>query len=150
MAGAAAAPPNCARAVIDDWYGNSRVDRRYAPHCYREAIASLTPDQKDYLHAEEDILRALAYAKAGKNDPGAAGAGVARKASAKTSPSPKPSNPKPPSDTQNAIDDVPAADATSVPLPLVLLGGLAVTLLAAGGFGMASRRLRASRGNKAD
>ena len=66
---AAAAPPNCAQAVIDDWYGNSRVDRRYAPHCYRAAIASLTPDQKDYLHAEEDIFARTRIREGGEERP---------------------------------------------------------------------------------
>ena len=130
----------CAQAVIDDWYGDSQVDKRYAPHCYREAIASLTPDQKDYLHAEEDILRALAYARAGKPDPGAAGALTGKTSTSvepKTTPEPPTSTaPKPPTDTHVVANEVDANGAASVPLPLILLGGLAVTLLFAGGFGV--------------
>jgi len=145
------APRTCAEAVIDDWYGDSRIDKRYPPHCYREAIATLTPDQKDYLHAEEDILRALAYAKAGKDDPGAAGALTGKPtAQVESQPKPKPPTRKPPTPSTNphvAVDDVSADATSSIPLPLILLGGLAVTLLAAGGFGVISRRLRASRDN---
>jgi hypothetical protein len=149
-----AAPVNCAQAVIDDWYGDSQVDKRYAPHCYRDAIASLSPDQKDYLHAEEDILRALAYAKAGKQDPGPAGARARTPQGTvvgqpKSGPSTREGS-KTQSDTTVAVDDVPSSGASGIPLPLILLGSLAVTLLVAGGAGMLSRRLRASSDNDAD
>ena len=152
-AAGAATSRDCARAVINDWYGDSQIDKRYAPHCYRDAVASLSPDQKDYLHADEDILRALAYAKAGKQDPGAAEAltdepNASPKAHIKPAP-PAPGLPKTPTSDQLAVDDVSVDGAASIPLPLILLGGLAVTLLGAGGIGMVSRRLRASRDNDA-
>ncbi|MFN8224173.1 MAG: hypothetical protein U0R50_13110 [Gaiellales bacterium] len=146
---AVSAPPafakkTCAQDVIDDWYGNSRVDRRYPEHCYREAIASLSPDQKDYLHAEDDILRALAYRKAGKPDPGPRG-----ERPPKPRPAPKPEpRPKPvprgsedPGGTETvALPPTQGAEETGIPLPLILLGGLAVTLLVAGGVGALARR----------
>ena len=72
---AAASSESCARAIVNDWYGDGKVDKIYPQHCYREAIRSLPVDVRDYSNAEEDILRALAYAKKGEPDPGPAGKG---------------------------------------------------------------------------
>ena len=69
----AASAKTCAEKVIDDWYGNGRVDQIFPKHCYLEAIRSLPVDVKDYSNAEDDIRRALAYAAQGKPDPGPAG-----------------------------------------------------------------------------
>lgn len=141
----AAAAKSCGVAVVDDWYGNGKVDKRYPLHCYSEAVASLSPELRDYMNAEEDILRALAYAKRGKNDPGAARSSNARgdvSEAPRTTPEPETQPPaKPTSQTTVAIDDVPDEGETGVPLPLILLGGLALLLLVAGGAGVVSRRL---------
>jgi len=153
--GPAVAAKSCAAAVIDDWYGNSRVDKRYPLHCYREAVASLSPAEKDYMHAEDDILRALAYAKKGKSDPGVVSSTVVRASETASetttgeeapaeSPSSEPGSPL----TTVAADDVADVGKTGIPLPLILLGGLALVLLAAGGAGVVSRWL--GRGPDAD
>ena len=55
--------------VVDDWYGDGRVDQIFPAHCYLDAIRSLPVDVKDYSNAEEDIRRALAYARLHKTDP---------------------------------------------------------------------------------
>ena len=68
----AAAKP-CARAVVDDWYGNGRVDKIFPLHCYQEAIRSLPIDVLDYSNAQEDILRALQFARQNESDPGPSG-----------------------------------------------------------------------------
>ena len=44
----AASAKTCAEKVIDDWYGNGRVDQIFPKHCYLEAIRSLPVDVKDY------------------------------------------------------------------------------------------------------
>ena len=147
----ASAPPasakTCAEQVVDDWYGNGRVDEIYPLHCYREAIRSLPVDVKAYGNAEEDILRALAYAKQNKPDPGPVGGAV--------DPSPEDTTgggggnglggPQDPNSEDTTSENVDTSGPSSVPIPLLILGGLALLLLAAGGAGYLSRRAQARR-----
>ena len=67
---ASAKAKTCGEKVVDDWYGDGRVDEVFPTHCYLDAIRSLPVDVKDYSNAEEDIRRALAYAQQHKADPG--------------------------------------------------------------------------------
>lgn len=139
-------------AIVADWYKDGRVDQVYALACYREAIRSLPVDVLVYSNAEEDILRALAYARQGKPDPGPAGGAV----------DPTPEDPTTPTDTTpttgtgTGTDTTDPTDTTteetvdtsgpsSIPIPLLILGGLALLLLAAGGAGYLSRRAQARR-----
>ena len=69
----AASSLSCAERIVDDWYGDGRVDKIYPLKCYQAAIRSLPVDVLDYSRAEEDILRALQFARAGKPDPGPTG-----------------------------------------------------------------------------
>ena len=143
----------CSDKVIDqivaDWYKDGRVDEVYALPCYKEAIRSLPVDVLVYSNAEEDILRALAYARQGKPDPGPAGGAI----------DPTPNDPTTPTDTTpttgtettdpTTTGDEPGVDTSgpsSIPIPLLILGGLALLLLAAGGAGYLSRRAQARRG----
>ena len=48
----------CGEAVFDDWL-DGRIDRTYAPSCYRQALESLPEDVQTYSTAREDIERAL-------------------------------------------------------------------------------------------
>ena len=106
---------DCAHRVIDDWYDNYRVDSTiYEEHCYRAAVELLGIDLRDYGSAEDDILRALSYARRGELDPGD-GSG-------------------PP------VAPAVAASPSSVPLPLIILGALGLLLLAAGSAGYLKRR----------
>lgn len=60
---AAAKKPACPKsqwsALIQDWYEDGRVDRKYAVPCYRAAIKHLPRDVQDYSSAPRDILDAL-------------------------------------------------------------------------------------------
>ena len=141
----------CGQQVLNDWWDNTRVDRTYPLRCYREAIKGLPEDLKQYGQAADDIQRALQIAAV---DPGGSGS------------SPPPSSP-PASTTDSASTikggtdtpggtDTGGSDTTetalaadnntdpgspsSVPLPLIVLGGLALLLLALGSAGYISRR----------
>ncbi len=143
---------SCARAVINDWYGDGQIDKQYEPHCYKEAIRALPVDIKDYSHAPEDILRALAYRKLGKPDPGngsAPGTDPAGTDSGPGDPQQPGADDTAPSDS-NGVDtvadpdlDLDTSSPSSIPIPLLVLGGLALLLLAAGGAGYVNRRLQA-------
>jgi len=129
---------SCADQVVADWFDNLRVDKIYPKHCYREAIAGLGPDIKDYTGAEDAILRALQYANSGRVVSGGSGPGSAHKPielrryaiAASTSPTA----------TQNTSS---TAGPSSIPIPLIVLAGLAGVLLIAGGAGYVARRAQA-------
>ena len=148
----------CAQRVIRDWYSGGRVDRVYPLRCYRAAIRALPSDVLQYSDADQDIRRALAFARRGRSDPGdgpvaAAPAGTAEPvAKAPTKGAAPPARTAPPS-TEPAANDVaipprqarlvpdPPTAAASVPYPVIALAGLAGVLLATGAAGwLASRR----------
>jgi len=154
---ASAKAKTCGEKVVDDWYGDGRVDEVFPTHCYLDAIRSLPVDVKDYSNAEEDIRRALAYARQHKPDPGPTGGpaptdtggSVAEPPTTTTNPVDDPTVPSvttddPGSDTL-ATPGVDTSGPSSVPIPLLILGGLALLLLAAGGAGYLSRRSQARR-----
>jgi len=150
-AASAAAKP-CARAVVDDWYGDGRVDKIFPLHCYQEAIRSLPVDVLDYSNAKEDILRALQFAGQGKPDPGPTGAGGTATETEPGGPATGgPGDPGDPGDPSGggegnaASSSVDTSGPSSIPIPLLILGGLALLLLAAGGAGYLSRRAQARR-----
>ena len=138
----AAKKPNCAEQVVADWYDNGRVDYLYPLHCYRDAIKSLPPDVKDYSSAKEEIERALQDAanrppvsKPTPIDQGGTGTGTSTTETG----------------TDTTGDETVAgggpggggpdtAGPSSVPIPLIVLGGLSVLLLAAGSAGYLARR----------
>jgi hypothetical protein len=135
---------SCARAIIEDWYDNQRVDHFYPLHCYHEAIDSLGPDAKNYTDLPDAILRALAYRQANQSDPGANGIGKGGV---------KPVAYRHTADLVNAFDGVGAAapgtnpgNPSSVPIPLIVLAALAGLLLIAGGAGYLARRVQGRRG----
>jgi len=151
---ASAKAKTCGEKVVDDWYGDGRVDEIFPTHCYLDAIRSLPVDVKDYSNAEEDIRRALAYARQHKPDPGPTG-GPAPTATGPVEPPTTTHGPGSTTDTTDttgtesvpsAAPNVDTSGPSSVPIPLLILGGLALLLLAAGAAGYLSRRAQARRG----
>lgn len=150
VAAPAAAAKSCGRQVIDDWYDNGRVDGTYALQCYDDAIDNLPRDVRDYSSAKEDIQRALTNRKRGEPAP-----------PARTDPTPDEvsTNPDDPDGTgtpPGGSDDPPTAtvvspptdpeSASSVPIPLLILAGLALLLVAGGSAGYLLRRVQARNG----
>jgi hypothetical protein len=154
---AAAASKSCADEVVADWYGDGRVDKIFPLHCYQEAIRSLPVDVLDYSNAKEDILRALQFARQNKDDPGPTGSASTTETDEAPPPATQPGDPGGPGDPVDPADPVETGEQTvasppvdtsgpsSIPIPLFILGGLALLLLAAGGAGYLSRRAQARR-----
>jgi hypothetical protein len=152
---AGAAAKSCADQVVADWYGDGRVDKIFPLHCYQEAIRSLPVDVLDYSNAKEDILRALQFARQNKPDPGPTGGeqptatGTVPEDPGSTTPGGGPVDPSDPGDPGDggtvASGPVDTSGPSSIPIPLFILGGLALLLLAAGGAGYLSRRSQARR-----
>jgi hypothetical protein len=137
---------NCYKALIQDWY-DGRIDKTYPVHCYQDALKHLPQDVKTYSDAYDVISRALADATRGKKtiDPNA--------------PVPPPAVENTGTGTtQTTTSALPGGDgpigtglgkgdrgATGIPVPLLILGGLALLLVAAGAIGFLVRRYQ-SRG----
>jgi hypothetical protein len=141
---AAAKGTACGEQVLADWFDNGRVDRLYPLHCYEEAIDAIPADIRDYADAEEVISRALQGALEGELVPGG--------------PDPSPDDRKVTPGTGGkggkggkgdggtpvATPAVDTGGPSSVPIPLLVLGGMSLALLAAGGLGYWSRRRNAT------
>jgi hypothetical protein len=141
---ASAATP-CGKKVLADWFDNGRIDRLYPLNCYEEAIDAIPADLRDYADAEEIITRALQAALNGNLAPGgidptpgedgsgSGGSGNGGDGSGGGS-----------GDSPEAAPGVDTSAPSSVPIPLLVLGGLSLALLAAGGLGYLSRRRQAA------
>ena len=134
---------SCAKQVIADWYDDGRVGKLYKLECYRQAIASLPSDVIDYFNAKQEIGRALAYAKQGKPDPGgkdpspetpSPGTGTGKTGTGKTGTG------KTGTGTDTAGGPTDTSGPSSIPIPLFIIGGLAILLVAAGTAGYLRRR----------
>jgi len=148
VASPADAAKPCGKQVINDWYGDGRVDKIYPLHCYEDAIDALPVDLNDYSSAKEDIERALQFAVRNQPDPGRpappgdeTGSGTNPGGTGTTSGT----NPGTGGPLNEAVDSIGPSNADSVPIPLLVLGGLALLLLAAGSAGYLRRRLLARR-----
>ncbi len=160
---AAAATP-CWKALLNDWY-DGRIDNTYPIHCYQDALSHLPADVQTYSSAHDDILRALQNAKARLKRSGKAvtpntpvpptggltptkGTGNGGKqsttTSTTTSTTPSATSPgrNPPSGLPGVADKANNSGPTSVPLPLIVLGALALLLVAAGAGGLLLKRRR--------
>jgi hypothetical protein len=135
----------CSKALIHDWYVDGRVDQTYPVHCYREALKNIPEDQIIYGSLRQDLTRALQSAirqhgghvtgdtlvvpigGGGGNGPNGGGSGgsggVFHWLAQKLGPS----------------------TADSIPIPLLILGGLAFALMAAAGVSLIARRMQARR-----
>ena len=152
VTGAAAAASPCGQKVLADWFDNGRIDRLYPAHCYEDAIDAIPADIGPYSDAEDVITRALQSSLRGELAPGG------------RDPTPGNDNGNPgsggpsgggPSGGSNGGDsgsdgdpqvapDVDTSGPSSVPVPLLVLGGLSLALLAAGSLGYLSRRRQAA------
>ena len=154
VASPAAAATSCGRAVIDDWYDNGRVDGTYALHCYDDAIDTLPRDVRDYSSAKDDIQRALQARKRGEAAPPATTDPTPERTAARRAAARRSSGGagggsgagRPTAAPKRAARSTPSTDsASSVPIPLLILAGLALLLVAAGCAGYVVRRMQARR-----
>jgi hypothetical protein len=162
----------CWKQLLTDWY-DGRIDKTYPIPCYRETLKHLPTDVDVYSSARTDIQRALASAiakrdhkptttsvksatttKATAPAPSRGGTTTGGKSTAgtRTLPAvrPEPTSTDASSGRKNengpigtALDKINPGSADSLPLPLLILGALAILLVAAGLAGMIVRRMQA-------
>jgi hypothetical protein len=136
----------CGDKVLADWFDNGRIDRLYQAHCYEEAIDSIPADLRDYANAEEIISRALQASLRGELDPGGNDPTPGDNSGGPPG-TPGPGGGTPPDPGTEATPEVDTTGISSVPIPLLVLGGMSIALLAAGGLGYLSRRRAAAHGD---
>ncbi|MGH3133898.1 MAG: hypothetical protein ACRDNY_09220 [Gaiellaceae bacterium] len=134
----------CGDKVLADWFDNGRIDRLYPLHCYEEAIDAIPDDLRDYANAEEIISRALQAAVSGDLDSGGPDPTPGDSSDDPGSPGGAPGDPNDPGGGSAAAPDVDTTGISSVPIPLIVLGGMSLALLSAGGLGYLSRRRQAA------
>jgi hypothetical protein len=136
----------CSNALIRDWYNDGRIDGTYPVHCYREALKDIPEDQLVYGTLRDDLTRALQLVVASHHG------------------NITPSTPVPPdsgggggssSGSSSGKHDegffhwlakkIGPNSANSVPVPLLVLGGLALALIAAAAISYGTRRYQAKR-----
>jgi hypothetical protein len=161
FAGLASAKVPCGVAVVNDWYGSKtgQLSKVYPLHCYRDAlkVVAARADLSVYSNAQQDILLALQQAIAhGRAKPGGLLADVS---TADALPSflggpdarhggrpptiDRPATIKPRSIAISKPGGLHFASASPVPLPAVILGGIAALLLTLGGVGYRQKRKQA-------
>jgi hypothetical protein len=153
--------PPCWKTLINDWY-DGRIDGTYPIHCYREALKHLPTDVETYSSARDDIKQALqkritqshnggGQSTTGGTSGGSAGPGGGSNgktgggSNGKTgggSPSKGGGSNGKSGPFSKAIKGIGPSHADSVPVPLIVLGGVALLLMAAGGAGFLARRMR--------
>jgi hypothetical protein len=136
--GSAAGRDRCAQGVLQSWH-DGRVSERYAPRCYRAALANLPEDMRIYSSAEDDIERALhtrliALRTSGSGHTTGASSGRApaktrRLLSARAK-------------AGAAAGAVADPAASRFPLPVVVAGASAAVLVALAGISRVARTLR--------
>jgi hypothetical protein len=158
---AAAATP-CWKALLNDWY-DGRIDKTYAVHCYNDALKHLPTDVQQYSSAHDDIQRALQSAiakqkkKGHKVDPnslvppapgggGPSSGGGNGTTTGPTGPSPTTSGGRNSGKGLGHLaNKLNPASASSLPIPLLVLGALAILLVAAGAAGLIAKQIQARK-----
>ena len=139
----AAAKTPCWKQVVNDWVEDSRIDRTYPRQCYSDALKNVPNDVKDYSSFEEDIQSALQRVSRNRS---LSGAGASTQPEQPTQRLGTADEPKPrPEYFKQAFDKLGPRDADSMPIPLMIMAGLALLLVAAGAGGLITRRFRAKR-----
>jgi hypothetical protein len=136
----ASAKTPCWKVVISDWYVDGRVDGTYPIPCYQQAIQNLPDDVRSYADAASEIRRAMLDRLRHGDQP-------SRSDKKKAAPFvfSRTGGEPPRGLVSRLIDKVGPSNADSVPLPLLVLAGIALLLLAAAAASFVARRIQARR-----
>ena len=139
----------CWKQVINDWSQDGSIDGAYSAKCIEEALDRVPEDIRAYSDFEEQAKAArLAAARSlqssGGSDNADEGQSGSEDEAAPIKPREPDTGPKDETLIQSALGTN-GNNADSVPLPLLILLGLAGALIIAGGVGLGARKLRAHR-----
>lgn len=132
----ASAQSPCWKQIQDDWVDDGIIEGVYPLHCYGEAIKHVPNDLAQYTGIIDDITAARQQA--------ARGTRTIQVHTKQSSTEPTPNDPGDGLYNQ-AIDKLGPTNSDSIPLPLLILAGLALVMVAAGAAGLLSRHLKARK-----
>ena len=139
--GSASATKPCWQQVTDDWTAHKLGSKTYAPSCYDQAIKHLGKDVFYYSNAVDEIHAAKRAAM--QKDLSRTTAGVHSSDPGSGGPTTDSGGGGGQNNTIGPLNKALLAGSTSsdsLPLPLLILAGVALALVAAGAFGVVSRR----------
>jgi hypothetical protein len=144
--GSSAAATPCWKQVLSDWSHHHLGKTTYAISCYDQAIAHLPPDVRYYSDAPDAIhaakLAAINKTEKPRKVAGLGAGGSQGGGSGPTGGSSDGNGGTPASPLSKVLG---SSSADTVPLPLIIVAGLAILLLAAGAVGIANRHVQARR-----
>lgn len=162
-AAASSSAQPCWKRVLHDWFLDGRIDGTYPPKCLSEAMGHLPPDAKTYSNFQDEAKRALqqdirwqrehphhkAHYTFGLPLRGGGGGGNGTG----HGPNWGPGSLHPDTAAKDAAGASPitdlfnktASDPSSIPVPLLVLGGIGILLLLAAAASLVARRLQARR-----
>jgi hypothetical protein len=150
--GQATAARPCWENLLYDWSDNGHIDKVYPIACYHQAIAHLPKDIKTYSDAQQAIQRALQQELTSKKPVNTRIPFTTTTTAVTTTPAGKTETTKKvetvaaPTTTNSkkgfigALNHINPSSPTAFPLPLLILGALAILLVLAGLGGMLYRR----------
>jgi hypothetical protein len=136
----------CAKRVISDWTKDGQINGNYSQHCLRQAYRSVPPDLADYSSILDDITAAMiGSGTTTQNGPNNRGGGGGPTATSRPGSTLTPKEAKkqaesavPHAGTSQSIPD----GSRSLPLPLLILGVVALVALLAAASPPVIQRLR--------
>jgi hypothetical protein len=154
----AAAP--CRDRIYNDWYADGKIGTSYSSACYRDALKHVPADARTYSSLADDIRSAMQAAQARAHGTTTVPEQVGKGGPAPTdTPGSHDSKPSDSSDSSSDASDrtqpvnqtlptvTTASSSTdggsSIPVPLLVLGALALILVVVGGAGLVAKRRRA-------
>ena len=140
----------CWKQVINDWSQDGSIDGAYSAKCIEEALDRVPEDIRAYSDFEEQAKAArLAAGRALQSSGGGSDKADETQSGSEDEAAPiKPREPETGSKDETLIQSALGTNgnnADSVPLPLLILLGLAGALITAGALGFGARKLRAHR-----
>ena len=142
-----AAGTPCRNKVVSDWYRDGKISSTYPIGCYRDALKHIPADADIYSSLRDDVnaaMRAATRRSKGLSaplqvghGPKATGANNVKEALVSI-------------DATKKVQGTPSstgviATASGAPLPILVLGGIALALAAAGAIGVGVRHARGRR-----
>jgi len=136
----------CRNKIFNDWYADGKIASTYSHACYVDALHHIPADAREYSNLGDDItaaMRAGVSRSEGKAVPKQVGHGFKTNnvLAAATTKSHDPSLGE-----KTASSGGIASSSSSTPVPLLVLGGLALVLVAAGAIGGGVKYARSRRG----
>lgn len=145
---ASAADSPCRNKVFNDWYRDGKIASSYPVSCYRDALKHIPVDAGIYSSLSDDVRAAMRAAERranGLSAPRQVGHGFTalgvKGALASVSRTKAPHDPAVAVSKSTSLADT----ASGAPLPILVLGGIALALVAAGAAGAGVRHARSRR-----